>query len=614
MVDGEWAGDVGAPFRGYGARPTLSSGAFAGRGGARFGTPTPHDTLSDSGEGSPHLRRGYLVVVGLIALLACEGDETTDPAATGTPTATTTERDCYSCHGDESNSTNAPPPASFTEEELPETHHRHLEGASWHAWVYCDDCHVVPSDIRDDGHNDGLPADLTFGGLATADGATPAYDYETQTCSGVYCHGATMFEGGTHTEATWANLDGTQVECGSCHGMPPGRPHPDGDACADCHQQVVDDNNEIIAPILHIDGVVTADDLECNSCHGGGDDPSLPMNQAPPADTYGNTATTAPGVGAHQQHLADSDWRAPVTCEQCHVVPVEMMDDGHLGSEPPADLAWGALATADGAVPDYNATTQTCTGSYCHGATLGPGGSNTNPGWTTVDGSQDACGTCHGIAPDNPTHPYVTDPGDCGTCHPYTGLVPDDPTTHIDGVVDIVEPLACNICHGSATNDAPPISVTGQSSTAIAGVGAHQSMLSTSMTVDMTCVDCHLVPTLWTDAGHYDSALPAEVGLTGRALLLGHNPVYSAPSCSDTYCHNPNPLDVAPSKTPAPVWTTVNGTHSGCGSCHGAPPQSVLHPIDPDCNYCHYMVVGADNVTIINTGLHINGINEYDPM
>jgi predicted CxxxxCH...CXXCH cytochrome family protein len=137
-------------------------------------------------------------------------------------------------------------------------------------------------------------------------------------------------------------------------------------------------------------------------------------------------------------------------------------------------------------------------------------------------------------------------------------------------------------------------------------------MLSTSMTVDMTCGDCHLQPTLWTDAGHYDTALPAEVALTGRALLVGHNPVYGTSTCSDTYCHNPNPLDVAPSKTPAPVWTTVDGTHSACGSCHGFYPLSATHPIDSDCNYCHYMVVGSDNVTIVNPALHINGIKEVD--
>jgi predicted CxxxxCH...CXXCH cytochrome family protein len=549
-------------------------------------------------------------MLGLVVVLSCGSDETTEATPTGTGSATLTERDCYSCHGDEANSTNAPPPAIFID-DLPETHHRHLEASSWRAWVYCDDCHVVPSEITDEGHNDGLPADLTWGGLALADDADPAYDYDTQTCTGVYCHGATMFEGGTHTVADWANLDGTQIECGSCHGMPPGRPHPEGDLCVDCHQDVVDENNEIVAPILHIDGVVSADDLECNECHGGGDDPALPVNQAPPVDTWGNTDTTAPGVGAHQQHLADSDWRAPITCDQCHVVPIEMMDDGHLGSDPPADLTWGALATADGAAPQYDATSHTCTDSYCHGATLEPSGSNTAPVWTVVDGSQDACGTCHGAPPSAPEHPYVRVPTDCGPCHPYTGLDPDDHLTHVDGVVDLVEPLACNVCHGGSSSDAPPLGVTGQSSTADPGVGAHQSMLSTSLTTSMTCVDCHQLPTLWNDVGHYDSDLPAEINFSGRAQLNAMVPVYSRPTCSNTYCHEPNALDTAATKG-VPVWTTVDGTYSACGSCHGYPPVHALHLLGTDCYTCHYMVVGADHTTIIDQSLHINGTVDAD--
>jgi hypothetical protein len=68
---------------------------------------------------------------------------------------------------------------------------------------------------------------------------------------------------------------------------------------------------------------------------------------------------------------------------------------------------------------------------------LEPGGTNTEPVWTTVDGTQTACGTCHGLPPDG-IHPPASFPADCTTCHgniDATGTF-IDPASHIDGVVD----------------------------------------------------------------------------------------------------------------------------------------------------------------------------------
>lgn len=48
------------------------------------------------------------------------------------------------------------------------------------------------------------------------------------------CHGA-VEKGGSATAPKWTQVDGTQVTCGSCHGLPPPAPHPEGTNCASCH-------------------------------------------------------------------------------------------------------------------------------------------------------------------------------------------------------------------------------------------------------------------------------------------------------------------------------------------------------------------------------------------
>lgn len=559
-----------------------------------------------------HHRRWQLVaIVTAFALAGCDSDDTGEPDAGAGGQEPV---DCYECHGDEANGNSAPPPADWHETDVPDAHQRHLQGSDWHGWLECEDCHVVPTAVDDEGHiDDGLPAELTFSGLALSDSAAPTYDTATHTCTGGYCHGGTLMGGDALTTPDWFVLDGSQTECGvGCHENPPPLPHPESDLCRNCHNQVVDDSGGIKAPLLHIDGQVNVDDIDCNLCHGGGTDPHDPLNWAPPQDIAGNMDTSARGVGAHQAHLAPSSWRAEIVCGDCHVVPTSVMAAGHLGTALPAELTWSALATADGAAPTFDGTV--CNNTYCHGSTLGPGGNNTTPEWTRVDGSQNACGTCHGVAPDNPPHAYVVNPSTCAPCHAYTGLDPNDPSTHINGVVDVVEPLPCNVCHGSSTNDAPPTDTTGQSSTAQRGVGAHQSHVQAGAnTVAIPCDECHVVPTSWRDAGHRDTALPAEITFGTLAQARSHNPAWNGTSCDDAYCHVPRPDDLAPGTHYSPVWTTVDGSQSQCNSCHGYPPVYALHPASFLCGdpLCHSTVVGPDHMTITNKALHIDGAVNY---
>jgi predicted CxxxxCH...CXXCH cytochrome family protein len=272
--------------------------------------------------------------------------------------------------------------------------------------------------------------EITWGALAKADGAAPAWDRSTATCSTVYCHGATL-PGGTVTEPVWTKVDGTQAGCGTCHGTPPPWPHPAKTDCTTCHTFTVKPDGTIdVAGGMHINGQVDLDEtkLTCISCHGSASNP------APPAGTRGESTTDQHAVGAHQQHLAPSTWHRDGQCADCHAVPQSVT---HATGQ--TTFSWGGVSKAGGANPSYDAGAHTCSSVYCHGATIG--GAAGTPLWTKVDGTQAACGTCHGLPPPAP-HPQSTS---CQGCHPSvitsftTGSPPsavwNDKNKHITGHV-----------------------------------------------------------------------------------------------------------------------------------------------------------------------------------
>jgi predicted CxxxxCH...CXXCH cytochrome family protein len=101
----------------------------------------------------------------------------------------------------------------------------------------------------------------------------------------------------------------------------------------------------------------------------------------------------------------------------------------------------GPLAQTGGATPAWNRTKETCTNTYCHGATLPGTFKPAAPLWTKVDGSQIKCNSCHGVLPadlggSHPLHTAYT----CDTCH--TRVTSADLTIthrdlHVDGEVDV---------------------------------------------------------------------------------------------------------------------------------------------------------------------------------
>ena len=554
---------------------------------------------------------------------------------------------CSRCHGDAE--TAAPPRDTAGHQETTEravgAHRSHLAPSDWHNTITCEQCHRVPTDVLDVGHVDSrLPAELTWGDLASAQGAEPVWNGAT--CEATYCHGATLQPGGQSTVPNWTAVDGSQSACGSCHGIPPGGGHPIVSQCSACHPGL-DSNFEFVNPSLHINGILDIAPGDCNACHGNAD------STAPPQDTAGNTATSAVGVGAHRSHLGAADWHRQVVCEDCHLVPENLFDAGHIDTDRPAELNFGAVASADGTVPGFDGAR--CYAVYCHGATLLPGGSNSAPMWTTVDGTQAACGSCHSLPPlgDHPAN------ANCEACH---GAVVganntfNDASLHIDGVVEVTSghptdwatpdqhgasfdnngPGACTACHGAAldggfsgvscdschsasspnwTTDctfchggsdnqtgAPPFGVSGETAPTGLHVGAHSAHVEdTAMHKSFPCEACHLTPTDVFSRSHIDGGGVAEV--TFSEADETHEGVYVNGTCSRLYCHGNGRSDNGTAQ-----WTDDSALD--CSSCHTIGNMSGQHFLHVQggvgCADCHADTV-SNNTTISKLKNHING-------
>lgn len=163
---------------------------------------------------------------------------------------------CTSCHGSQDNAAPPKSPDGATETNDPRVgaHQAHLTAGTLRAPLACDDCHIVPETLEDEGHVDYSPAEITWGPLATTGGQSPAWDRENATCASTYCHGTTM-SGGEHTIPLWTKVDGSQITCDSCHGFPPPSPHPQSEACHACHGDTVDAAGELdVEGGLHING------------------------------------------------------------------------------------------------------------------------------------------------------------------------------------------------------------------------------------------------------------------------------------------------------------------------------------------------------------------------
>ena len=212
------------------------------------------------------------------------------------------------------------------------------------------------------------------------------------------------------------------------------------------------------------------------------------------------------------------------------------------------------------------------------------------------------CQTCHGAD-------YAgmgTPEKNCLSCHKSQG-----------------GPEACNTCHGSQNNAAPPEDLEGNTSTNALGVGAHQPHVAGttwSTFKQGECYKCHHEVASFDDPAHIDNTPHAEINFGVLATQSGKlSPVWdrTSGSCSDVYCHGGFEFKKSDSQYPwayadsvitgnnAEVfWKFVGTGQAFCGSCHGLPPAG--HIQVNTCNGCHEDVVD-DNFNIVNKFLHING-------
>ncbi len=606
---------------------------------------------------------------------------------------------CTSCHG---SGEEAAPPRDLSGNTASTflgvgAHQSHVLGTHRFAEpLDCTSCHAKPSAISSAGHLDGTVQVTGYTGsdpdLAAAVTA-PGWSRASASCATSYCHGsAAGLGGGAVPSPSWTRVDGSQVFCGSCHGLPP-TGHPalaagsDVRTCGACHPGSVKDDGSIdVAAGKHLNGrrdgfaghpadwmtkgsagfhgqAVLAGVSACLGCHSataparvsavtcaschdalaGGDWTrscsgchGSAANSAPPKDTRGDTATTSAGVGAHQSHVTGlHGMAAPLDCVYCHEKPTDPFTPGHLDGVVQLTGYTGSDATLAARLPSqgWNSADATCT-NYCHGSTM-EGGSSTRPAWTRVDGTQAACGGCHGLP--GASHLALAPGSNAASCWPcHTGSVLSDGTInlasgkHLNGRIDAFwghpdgwmnvtspafhgkpeykdEPLcyichaksppahgaaftcsschaaidsgdwqtSCNGCHGSAASDAPPRDLVGNTATTFVGVGAHQSHLQGThgVAAPLDCTSCHPKPATPLDAPHLDGRLEVT-GYTGSdasLVVAVTDPGWNRTIPSCATSYC-HGATLGGGTASQPIWTRVDGSQAACGACHGLPP------------------------------------------
>jgi predicted CxxxxCH...CXXCH cytochrome family protein len=262
------------------------------------------------------------------------------------------------------------------------------------------------------------------------------------TCHASYPHPASGWVAGAGAHYVFLKNNGYDLlSCTPCHGQ-----NYDlvkvNNSCVTCHSQ-------------------PGGPEACNTCHGNGSgNPADLINSAPPEGLDGETASNAPAVGAHQAHFAYfKHLPAGEVCQECHVVPNDFSDPGHVKddnrAEPLFNGPLGNLITEGGSrVPQvvYDFNTNTCSNSYCHGnwglrksqsnndfvyaADVMTGGSAA-PNWTNSGAAP--CGSCHGLPPTGHNPFPITA---CTICHQGVvdgfGVITDS-TKHMNGKVNIYQ-------------------------------------------------------------------------------------------------------------------------------------------------------------------------------
>lgn len=253
--------------------------------------------------------------------------------------------------------------------------------------------------------------------------------------------------------------------------------------------------------------------------------------------------------------------------------------------------------------------------------------------------SKVSCRTCHALYPHDPEFALLSsanfhgqfirdndwDLSECQSCHGESFNLPSTETSCLTCHTSPGGPIACNTCHGSMNNIAPPQDLSNNLETTFPGVGAHQLHLGVSeFTSNMGCTSCHVLDYDFYASAHIDGDNQVELVFDDLATNSGSvNPEYnfSNATCSNVYCHGNFVFlrdesdnswaynnDMV-GNNPVVDWTVVDGSQISCGSCHDLPPEG-HKPYSQSCHLCHSQVVD-ENFNIINKTLHINGEIDY---
>lgn len=271
--------------------------------------------------------------------------------------------------------------------------------------------------------------------------------------SGLEGHGTKVLASGKSSCATCHGSDyqggESGVSCYRCHRFYPHLEDWNTKGAAGFHGLAVDtDSLAVQCAICHGDNLEGQGDIPgCYKCHS-----LYPHQQGWMSK---NTASF------HGAYLKSVNWDLS-SCAGCH----------------------GESLQGQGASPACS----TCHSSYPHSSTwIIPMDSRSHIAYLRGHRFNLAeCQNCHGVD----YHGGVTG-SNCLTCHTAPGGVE-----------------SCNLCHGSAANNAPPRDTQGNTSTAVMSVGRHQLHVAER---GYSCVLCHDVPATFAAAGHvYQDATPNQ--------------------------------------------------------------------------------------------------------
>lgn len=253
--------------------------------------------------------------------------------------------------------------------------------------VTCGSCHAGPGVV----HGGGLS--VTQCNLCHASSVDPSGATMGTHSNGTverYSHGggaAWITPDPTHNGVTPHGLAATYQDKAN---------YPTGfEGCKACHGSNLD-NPVTTALVPTCDGCHggTAWRTTCTFCHG--DSARAAVKSAPPFDASG--VATSSRVGAHLAHLQGISTNTPrisagVACDDCHggasrALPTDWV---HANGSTEVTLKRPTTTTVTGT---YDASTGTCSNTYCHGNLPRNAQLGNNPAWTATSG-QSACDSCH---------------------------------------------------------------------------------------------------------------------------------------------------------------------------------------------------------------------------